>query len=390
MQATATAKTLKDEVIKMLHKQGYAFQDNAFYVRDHDGANIRNMHTLSRAERINQHIDFIKSFMPQAQQLMRDHAEIEISKIRPVLIEVQPCSMHSKLFLWWNLTWWSLPYEKAYGRQMRFIVWDEYHQAPIGLIGLQSPILRWNVRDQYLGITKDMRDFWINQSMSAQRLGALPPYNKFLGGKLVALLASSDLIRTSYRNKYKDYETVIMNRKIPANLLFITTTGAYGKSSVYNRLRFDEKKVCDFIGYTNGSGSFHIPNTLYEGFANYLAENGIKAGRAFGNGPSVKMKIIDCAMKLLGFKNGTSHGIRRAVYLFPLVQNLKEVIHCNKDPVEETRSIEDLTKYWKERWAIKRMKGYQQEKLKFSKEEFLSEMKQDLENCKKLVAENLP
>ena len=385
MQLTPAAEALRDEVVNVLQLQGYTVKDNAFLWTPSDKTEIRNLHARARAERINKYIGFMESFAHKAKPFMRDTNEVQIDKISPRLIEIRRNSIHEKLFRWWNLAWWSLPHERAYGRQMRFLVWDDYHNAPIGLIGLQSPILRWNVRDSYLGITPDKRDYWINQSMSAQRLGALPPYNKFLGGKLIALLLASDDIRVRFQEKYAGYETLLMKRKLPANLLFMTTTGAYGKSSVYNRLRFNGSRVCDFIGYSQGSGSFHIPDTLYEGLVRHLRENGINVGRAFGSGPSVKIKNIDHAMRLLGFSKGSGHGIRRAVYLFPCARNLKAVIQHDEAPVWDNRNIEELTNHWKSRWAVKRNHDYPQEKLKFSKEEFLRSLEQDLEDCKRLV-----
>ena len=380
-----TAETLKSEVENILRRQGYTVQDGSFFLSRVDRDEKRAVHTISRAERITEHIKFIESFFPKAKEFMLNDTQLDVSKIKPKLIEVKTGTIHAELFRWWNLTWWSLPYERSYGRQMRFVVWDEYHNAPIGLIGLQSPILSWNVRDRHLGITPEKRDFWVNQSMNAQRLGALPPYNKFLGGKLVASLLASDVVRQSFHNKYKDYETLLKKRVIPANLLFITTTGAYGKSSVYNRLRFDNDKICEFIGYTNGSGSFHIPNTLYEGFVSYLRDSGAKVGRSFGNGPSVKMKIIDEGMRLLGFRNGSDHGVKRSVYLFPFAKNVKEVIQNGEEPVWYGRSVDDLTRYWKERWAVKRTENYQLDKLRFSKEEFISNTEQDLKECRRLI-----
>ncbi len=385
MNLSPAETTLKNEVIEALRSQGFIIRDGTFHISEHDKPDIRNIHSISRAERVAEHVNFIESFTPKARQFMLDSAELDVAKIRPRLIAVQSGSEHEKLFRWWNFTWWSLPYERAYGRQMRFIVWDDCHNAPVGLIGLQSPILSWSVRDNYLGITKNMRDYWINQSMNAQRLGALPPYNRFLGGKLVALLLTCDEIRTEFHEKYKDYKTLLKKRNIPADLLFVTTTGAYGKSSVYNRLRFNGRRVCDFIGYTHGSGSFHIPNSLYEGFVDYLRRNNIEAGRSFGNGPSVKMKIIDRAMGDLGFKNGVGHGIKRAVYLFPLAQNIKAVIHQSQAPQWEKRTIEGLTEYWQERWAIKRSGDCAKEKLMFSKEQFLHDIKEDLIRSKNLV-----
>ena len=384
------AESLRNEVVDVLRLQGYTVTDNAFYLADPDKEKVRNLHSRARAEKICRYIDFMESHAYKAKEFMLDSDEVQVDKITPRIIEVHAGSIYADLFRWWNLAWWSLPCERAYGRQMRFIVWDEYHDAPIGLIGLQSPILRWNVRDEYLGLTPDKRDYWINQSMNAQRLGALPPYNKFLGGKLVAYLMMSDDIRERYQKKYKNYETIMMKRTIPSNLLFITTTGAYGKSSVYNRLRFDERRICKFIGYSEGNGSFHIPDTLYEGLIRYLGESDIEVGRAFGSGPSVKIKNIDRSMRLLGFKKGNGHGIKRAVYLFPFAQNIKSVIQHDETPIWGRRKIDELTQHWKDRWAIKRNGGYPKEKLRFRKEEFMCSMKQDWEHCKMLIEDDLP
>lgn len=382
-------ENLRNEIVGVLRLQGYTVADNTFHLTDPNEEKIRNLHSRARAEKICRHIDFMESRACKAEEFMLDSDEVQIDKIAPRIIEVHADSNYVDLFRWWNLAWWSLPYERAYGRQMRFIVWDDYHNAPIGLIGLQSPILRWNVRDEYLGLASDKRDYWINQSMNAQRLGALPPYNKFLGGKLVAYLMMSDDIRKQYREKYKSYETIMMKRAIPSDLLFITTTGAYGKSSVYNRLRFNENRLCEFIGYSQGNGSFHIPDTLYESLMRYLSESGFEAGRSFGSGPSVKIKNIDRSMRLLGFKKGNGHGIKRAVYLFPYARNIKSVIQHDETPVWERRNVDELTQHWKNRWAIKRNGGYPKEKLRFKKDEFMRSVKQDWKHCKMLIQDNL-
>ena len=379
-----TACALKEEVIRALGLQGYTLTDNSFHLSDIDKEKIRSLHSRARLERIYRHIKFMESKADFAQKYMLNSDELEVDKIAPRIIEVSANSKYAKLFQWWNLVWWSLPCERAYGRQMRFVIWDDYHDAPIGLVGLQSPILKWKVRDDFLGIDSDKRDYWINQSMNAQRLGSLPPYNKFLGGKLVSMLMSCDEIRKRYQDKYDKRETLLIKRVIPSNLLFITTTGAYGKSSVYNRLRFKDSRICEFIGYTNGSGSFHIPDTLYESLMNYLSLAGIKVGRYFGSGPSVKIKNIDRSMRLLGFKKGSNHGIKRASYIFPLVDNLHAVLQKDENPIWKQRSIDELTEFWKQRWAVKRTGDYPKENLVFKKDEFMLEARKEWEQSKTL------
>ena len=375
--------SLQNDVRKALRAQGYRVEAGQFSFNDGSVEGKRLLHQFSRIEKIQQNIDFVKYFRAKASNYVRESSEIEVGKIRPKLIMVKSGSEHEKFFRWWNMVWWSLPYSKSYGRQMRFLVWDEYHDCPMGIIGLQSPLLSWSVRDNYLGIKCGQRDYWVNLSMAAQRLGALPPYNKFLGGKLIALLMMSDDVRNAFKFKYQNKKTLILTRTLPANLLFITTTGAYGKSSVYNRLKFHDERICEFIGYTRGNGSFHVPDSLYERFIEYLRTTGSAANRGFGHGPSLKMRNINKAMNMLGFRNGSEHGMKRAVYLFPFVKNLPSVIKDDKNAVWSHRSVDSLTGYWQERWACKRVNDYQ--KTLFSKKRFLENLDDDLARCNELI-----
>jgi len=373
-----TVKRLKGDVRDALALQGYRIDDDGSLRLDQYGrAGRRSAHRVARQERIASRAEFIRKTFDLVEPKLIDGADIDIEKISPQLVEVTPNSVHEQMFRWWNLVWWSLPYEHPCGRQMRFLVWDKYHKAAMGLIGLQSPILRWNVRDEYLGIQPELRDYWVNQSLSAQRLGALPPYNKILGGKLVALLMTSDEVTRKFAEKYRNTETIMQSRVLPARLLFLTTTGAYGKSSVYQRLSFEGEKVSKFIGYSQGSGSFHIPTDLFTDLVEYLEHRGFNVKRGLGSGPSTKLRLIDQALDLLGFRNGAEHGIQRAVYLFPMVKNLEDVIQANARPRYYHRKVGDLTRFWKERWVLPRSDRIEMFK-KFSAAQFLTTVKRNL------------
>lgn len=377
MNTPDLAIDLKQRVDQALTLQGFNLDKRDFEIKDTERETKREVHALSKLERLSDHKKFILANLELAKSHMVDGNQLDVSKIKPVLRAVETGSTDERLFRWWNLVWWSLPYERAYGRQMRFIVWDEYHNAPMGLIGLQSPILSWSVRDKHLGITSEKRDFWVNQSMSAQRLGALPPYNYILGGKLVASMMTTNTVCDAFNKKYQNKKTVIKDRILPSNLLFITTTGAFGKSSVYDRLKHQGDKVAHFIGMTHGSGTFHIPNSLYEDLVGYLTSLGVDTKRGYGAGPSKKMRLIGQALKTLGIDNGSYHGVKRAVYLFPLVKNLEEVIAGKSKPEWYTRSEHDVAEFWKSRWAlprIERTKAYRD----FSKKQFVEDTLKEL------------
>ena len=379
----ATTKALKFNIVKILKLQGYKVKPNGFFLKNDERDTKRQAHYIAKAERMLDNESLVIDQSDFVKQFMVDGKELDVTKIDPILVEVKPGTKWETLFRWWNLVWWSLPYEKSYGRQMRFVLWDKYHKAPMGLIGLQSPILSWGVRDSYLGIGTTDRDFWVNQSLNAQRLGALPPYNNLLGGKLVAAMMSSDYVRRKFKEKYSNIKTLMKDRSIPADLLFITTTGAYGKSCVYSRFKMNGIEMAKFLGYTNGTGSFHIPNFLYEDLILYLKKLHYDVQRGYGNGPSRKVRLIDQALTLLGFKNGINHSIKRSVYLFPFAKNINAVINKGEKPQWNKRSQKQVADFWKQRWAIPRAekdKRYQE----FSKEKFIEQTFLELKEYKKV------
>jgi hypothetical protein len=378
---TLTKLSLRRRIFAVLRRQGYSVRGGSFALKDNSRENRRAVHLLARTERMSGSEEFILKSTPLIEKYLVDGEKIEIDKIDPQIVEVREGTLHEAIFKWWNLVWWSLPYERAYGRQMRFVVWDRYHNAPIGLIGLQSPILSWGVRDKKLGIAPDQRDYWVNQSMSAQRLGALPPYNYLLGGKLIASLMTTDVVRKRFAMKYEGKKTLLQGRHIPARLLFFTTTGAYGKSSVYNKIKIDGEAISQFIGYTQGSGSFHIPNDLFEDFVKYMQKRHYDVKRGYGGGPSKKMRLINDTMDLLGISNGSEHGIRRAVYLFPMVTNLEGVIQNGEEPKWHRRSVKGISDYWKEHWAKPRA-NTRKEYLDFFAKQFVTATLAELQEYK--------
>ena len=68
--------------------------------------------------------------------------------------------------------------------------------------------------------------------------GAIPPYNEILGGKLVALLATSPQVISDYRDRYSDKRSEIASRLKgedvcrPADLVYVGTTSLYYVGSV--------------------------------------------------------------------------------------------------------------------------------------------------------------
>jgi hypothetical protein len=347
------ASDLKNEIINSLVNQGFII-DKEINPENFEKDIIKKIHSQKRLEQLKYHKNFLLDNLDFIRENLFTSKKLNPNKIKLKLLEVKADSDEARLFLWWNLAWWSLPFDRPFGRQMRFMLWDEYHDTPFGLIGLQSPPLVSKTRDSYLGLINGTREIWINQSLYAQRLGALPPYNELLGGKMVGLSLNSNEIRERYAEKYDNKITLMKSRKIPNRLLFLTTTSAYGKSSVYERIKYENELVAQFLGFTSGAGTFQLSEELYQKCLIFLEQEGCSVKRGFGSGPSRKMKLISKAFGKLKIKNFQYHNIKRGMYLIPLVKNLKEVIHQNEDPVFFNRNFSDLSKYWLKRWGIPR------------------------------------
>jgi hypothetical protein len=368
---------LKEEIINSLTNQGFII-DKEISIENYQKDLIKKIHSQKRIEQLRIHKNFISDNIDFARELSINSKKIDPKKIILKLKEVKPDSDEARLFLWWNLVWWSLPFDRPFGRQMRYILWDEYHNAPFGLIGLQSPPLVSKIRDSTLGLVNGTREKWINQSLYAQRLGALPPYNELLGGKMIGLSLTANEIRDRYAEKYENTLTLMKSRKIPNRLLFITTTSAYGKSSVYERIKYENLLVANFLGYTSGAGTFQLSEDLYQKCLKLLEQEGSSVKRGYGSGPSRKMKLISSAFTKLKIKNFQYHNIKRGMYLIPLVKNLGNVIHQNEDPEFFNRDFSTLSKYWLERWAIPRSNRTDQWK-KFNFDGFFSDFERKLE-----------
>ena len=346
---------LKLELKESLRKHGFVVSDKEKLALSTKTKNeTRNIQIAAKNEIIKYKKNFIIDNTKLIKKYMINGKDINLKKIN---LEIKPVISKTSdeiLFRWWNLVCWSMPYQRPYGRQMRFIIWDTTHNAPFGLISLQSPILRQAVRDNSLGITNKKLDYWVNRSMFAQRTGALPPYNYLVGGKMVALSLISNEIKNAYQEKYLNRTTLMAERNIEPDLLFITTSSAFGRSSIYNRLKYHDDIVAERLGYTEGYGSFQISDDLYQKLIDYLRSLGENVERGYGNGPSRKLKLIGLACRRLGLADYSYHGIKREYFLFSFVKNLKQVISEQEKAIAKNYSFYDLFEYWKERWMNNR------------------------------------
>ncbi|EKJ8727510.1 DUF4338 domain-containing protein [Pseudomonas aeruginosa] len=287
-----------------------------------------------------------KSYFPLGQN-------IDPGKIKPRLVAVKEKSLEEDLFRI-TRSYWSMPYSKGYGRRLRFILIDEHHEAVIGIIGLQSPSADLACRDQYLGIEKDKKLELVNNTLDAYTIGATPAYAALLGGKLVAGFLHSEEIRKQYWRVYGNKRTTLLNRKTPQPLLAITTASAFGKSSIYNRLKYNETLLAKPLGYTKGYGTLHL-ESIYPKIVDFLKFSGKHVPAGFGNGPKVRWQNIIKGLAELGIsRDYLAHGLKREIYIFEFVDNLIEVCRNGETPNMTRFDDNGWSEYWKEKWGVPR------------------------------------
>ncbi|ADT84403.1 Druantia anti-phage system protein DruA [Thermococcus barophilus] len=342
---------IREKLISYFHELGFLVNPH-LKPKDYSKDFLRLLHSKRRIEQLYKHKDFLEQYYPLIREYYKD-MEINLEDIKLEVKFVERGTEEYILFKWWNLVWWSLPYEKSVGRRIYYMLFDKYHNLPFGLVVLQSPILYCKARDEYLGITKETRDYWINQSLYGQRIGALPPYNKIFGGKMVSMSLASVEIRKRYREKYKNKVTAKKKRILPARLLFIYTLSAYGRSKLYEDLYYDTLPLSIFVGYSSGAGTFHITDGIYKELLKILGEN---VNTSTFVSPSRKLKLVSRAFRILGLYGFEYHNIKRGVYLFPHVNNLREVINNNERPKWRNIKFENLFEHWLQNYVPDKLK----------------------------------
>jgi hypothetical protein len=322
-------------------------------VRSNNKAAIKALHiraktadTLTDYKALQRSFCKLRSYFPQA-------ARIEPDRIAPCLVPVTPHSLEERLFKVAR-GYWSMPYSKGYGRRMRFLVMDAHHEALIGIIGLQSPSADLACRDQYLDVPRDKKLSIVNNTLDAYTIGATPTYAPLLAGKLVAGYLCSPKIRQEYWRIYGGRETTQLKQRIPQPLLAITTASAFGRSSIYNRLRYADRLLAKPLGFTQGFGTLHLEE-VYPRMVQWLQHANKHVPAGFGNGPKVRWQNI--CNTLVGLRlpmAHLSHGIQREVFLFELVNNFLDVCRDGATPDPTAFDDQAWAQYWLNRWALPR------------------------------------
>lgn len=208
-------------------------------------------------------------------------------------------------------------------------------------------------RDKYIGWTTTQKSSGqLNHTAIAATVIPTQPFGfNFLGGKLVAALVTTRIVRDEWQARYGDV------------LVGMTTTSLFGSPSMYDRIPRWRK-----LGYATGSVPIVPDKELYYYWRHWLIENrstefqnitATKEGRG-GPATSEKLRVLNLTFDSIGASPGSfKHGFRRGVYFSSFYENTREFL-CGQIP--ESRlvlkpsiqaDVEGIVNWWRPR-AVQR------------------------------------
>lgn len=355
------ASKLRRLILRSLKEQGYLVggrRPTPPEVRDKE--QTRALHAPAVAHRLDAAEPRLRRYEDALLGSIANGPELDPARVDPYLVEVKRGSADERLFRYASLHW-SIPVSSGYGRRLRFLVKDRNNDKLIGIIGLGDPVFNVGVRDRWIGWDHDARRARLQQVMDAFVLGAVPPYSNLLFGKFIASLLVSDELHRAFERKYGDSVSRISKRPLANRLALITTTSALGRSSLYNRLRFADRKLFISAGFTEGYGEFHFTNGVYGAIAKYARDVCIPTERneAWGGGATFRNRREVIRKSLISVGLTTElvfHGVQREFFVIPAASNAREYLcGAHKRLRHSTIPLEELLAHFRERWLLPRL-----------------------------------
>lgn len=321
-------------------------------------AALRALHRRRRSEHLREERTFIREAYPRLAHHFASGSELRPQEISARLQLVKPGTEESDLFRLACLTW-GVPVSSGYGRRLRFIVWDSTARRLMGLIGLADPVFNLRTRDDVIGWSLEDRKERLVDVMNAYVLGAVPPYNMLLGGKLVSCLVRTREVRDAFSGRYRHTRGIISRRHKEASLAMVTTSSSLGRSAVYDRLTLSGTRYFEPVGFTSGWGHFHVPNKLFEEMRRYLQlrHHPYAAGHAFGQGSNWRLRASRAALELIGMDPDLlNHGVRREVFLCRLASNADRLLRgeVSRPLFKGLLSVSEVSQLGVDRWVVNR------------------------------------
>lgn len=356
----AGAGDLRSRIIASLRDQGFQVNGRSLVPPDAvDKSQLRKLHREAVAHNRTRSRSGLARHESRLLSHVANGSDVVPEAIHPTLDLVEPGSEDELLFRFARLHW-SIPVSAGYGRRLRFLVRDRSNGKLIGIIGLGDPVFGLRPRDEWIGWDYEARRHRLRNVMDLFVLGAVPPYNALLCGKLVAILATSRDVIAEFQRKYGGRASYIRKEAFNGCLALLTTTSALGKSSVYNRLCCDGGARFRSVGFTSGSGDFHFCNGFYQDLRQLALEHcdATAKHKSWGNGFRNRRELVRKTLPLLGLSTKLMyHGVKREVFVIPLAENSTRYLRGDDSRLHYyDKGVDDIFEWFRYRWLLPRAK----------------------------------
>ena len=212
--------------------------------------------------------------------------------------------------------------------------------------------------------------------------GAVAPYNRMLGGKLVALLLLSPQVAADNNRRYGNEPAIIRSqlknsRVVPDNtLVWLGTTSLFSHgSSQYERLRLPAGVIAPeqeeiryrYLGETSGYGTVQFADETVRSLdAVMRRRRGYRdVNSVFGEGASPRMRKLRSGLDAIGFNANLTmiHHQGRRIYGVPLFAGAggylcgfgPDVPEYIRSPESRVDASERIAEFWRCRWLSRRL-----------------------------------
>jgi len=303
------------------------------------------------------HFDKIENSLWMPSDIYNQESTIrEIQELDPIVEHIDP-SDSNKVMMWTLLRRLihTMEYTANPGRNVKFLVRDKTSKKILGVICLGSDVTSLGARDIFIGWSKDnkFKDGKLKYTSIGTTICCTQPLGfNFLGGKLVAALVTSSVIRDAWKKLYGQ------------TLVGLSTTSLYGIHSMYNSIPHWKT-----LGSSKGKIALKPDDSTYEVWHKWLKENQSdeylkqttqKEGVA-GPPTGVKQKIINMIFRAVGVKPANyMHGFKRGIFYADIYENGKEFLRgeIEEKELKMKKKYNDDSDYIMKWWKPKAIKRY--------------------------------
>lgn len=242
----------------------------------------------------------------------------------------------------------TMSYSQSRGRRIKFFVIDEVTGKILGLVEVSSDFGNLGARDKYIGWTKEQRyqGGMLEHTAVGSTIVPVQPFGyNCLGGKLLSMLITSQVVRDEWEKRYGK------------KLVGITTTSLYGNNGKLTQ--YDKMKQWVNLGETTGKTLLKPSQELYNTWKSWLRQNYPNEYNKAMKGTGPKQKILQLIYGNIGLRpKQVFHGYMRGAYFSPFYKETLDFLKGltkKANQVNFNSSVESLVKEWKTR-AINRFK----------------------------------